>query len=853
MFRKHKTAKRILSLFLPLCLLLSLAACGQSGGNNSGGGQGGGAQQLSGTVYVPEFIDLGSVGRISYIDGVCASGDSIYLLATLVTDDVETTDPDTGETITTNNAETVILRAGPDGTVERVEDYAPLSIPEGMEGYSDARSLMAGAEGTLWVGEYMNYYTYNLPEDFDEETDDKWNYMSESTTVESLRQIDAAGNEIQRIDTTELEEKLNPSEDGGDGDSAMAFSYSYNSNLVFDAAGNGYMVAGGKLWVLDGELNPLFSLDQEGGGYNDPVALGGGAVGLLSNYSDLATDTYGYQLQVVDVEKQSWGATYVLPANVYEAYPGGGDYLFYYMKGDTLYGCKAGEAPEGGGKIQAEGEELLNWLDADVNANNVQFFTFLSDGRVAVLTQDYSWGSGRDNFELAILTATDRSTLPEKTIITLGALSFGYSDRNKVVAFNRSSDQYRIEVTDYSQFNTEDDPSGGLSRLSTEIIAGKIPDILVTDGMPLDQLAAKGMLEDLWPWIDGDTELGGREALMEHVFDVASDSEGHLYQVFSSFTIDTVAGAPSVVGDRMSWTVADLEAALAAMPEGCTLFSTTDDAPSLLQRVLAQNMKDFVDWDTGKCSFDSDEFRAILQFCAELPATFDWENYQYDEGDDEPTRISEGRQMLLETEIYGYSELQMHKAMFGGSVSYVGYPMEDGSCGSSFAIGSGMAMSSACQNKEGAWSYMRQVLLPSLVVEYADTDQGDLTMGNISTSHFPVNKEDFDFMTKVCMTPRYQKDADGNLVLDENGQPIEYSNFGYGWGSLQVDIMSTTQEEYDQFMALYNAVDRIYGYDERIYDIISDTAAGYFAGDTPLDTAVNNIQSKAELYVNENR
>lgn len=46
--------------------------------------------------------------------------------------------------------------------------------------------------------------------------------------------------------------------------------------------------------------------------------------------------------------------------------------------------------------------------------------------------------------------------------------------------------------------------------------------------------------------------------------------------VFDTFSISTVAGATDVVGDRYSWTVADLQEALARMPEGCSVFSYYD-------------------------------------------------------------------------------------------------------------------------------------------------------------------------------------------------------------------------------------------------------------------------------------
>ena len=40
---------------------------------------------------------------------------------------------------------------------------------------------------------------------------------------------------------------------------------------------------------------------------------------------------------------------------------------------------------------------------------------------------------------------------------------------------------------DYSQFNTEDDYSAGVTKLNTEIISGNVPDIFVSDQLPIEQ------------------------------------------------------------------------------------------------------------------------------------------------------------------------------------------------------------------------------------------------------------------------------------------------------------------------------------------------------------------------------
>ena len=212
------------------------------------------------------------------------------------------------------------------------------------------------------------------------------------------------------------------------------------------------------------------------------------------------------------------------------------------------------------------------------------------------------------------------------------------------------------------------------------------------------------------------------------------------------------------------------------------------------------------------------------------------------EWESENTRIASGKQMLSQTNIsdllWGISG---KKAIFGGDVSFVGYPMEDGSVGSSFSSGgTALAMSASCKDKEGAWSFIRQELLPRDEDEFYD-------------GTFYVNKADFEKAIAKSMEPNYERDENGDPLLDEDGNPIEYKDTIWISDGVEQEIPRPTQAEYDQLMTLYNAIDTMYYYDENIYDIVSDLAGAYFQGDRSLDETANQIQSRVKLYVNENR
>ena len=213
-----------------------------------------------------------------------------------------------------------------------------------------------------------------------------------------------------------------------------------------------------------------------------------------------------------------------------------------------------------------------------------------------------------------MLTPVDPSQLPEKTILTLACVVCPSRLQWYVTEFNKASQNYRIEIKEY--ITASNLIADGIQRLAVDITAGNVPDLLCMNGLSADKFGTKGILEDLWPYIDGDPELS-REDLMTHVLECA-EVDGRLYEIFNSFAIKTVAGAAEVVGNRLSWTVADLQAALESMPEGASAYGSWETANFLLWELVNVNMSSYVDWTAGTCSFDSQEFKELLSYAGSL-------------------------------------------------------------------------------------------------------------------------------------------------------------------------------------------------------------------------------------------
>lgn len=422
---------------------------------------------------------------------------------------------------------------------------------------------------------------------------------------------------------------------------------------------------------------------------------------------------------------------------------------------------------------------------------------------------------------------------PEVTILTYAVLSEVASRRaqNEAVRFNRTHPNVQVEVVEYFDENGRT----GKDRLFTEMVTGKIPDIISLGGgnmdevsLPYQVLARKGYLEDLWPYIENDPKLG-RDGVLENVLRTA-EIDGGLYTVFGKVSIQTVTGPESIVGDRTGWTLAELMEAFSSMPEDSTILPYYLSKEGVFWNLFSSSIEHYVDRDTGERSFTGEEFKSALEFVNQMTD----KNHFLDKSGMEVTaemaeRTLTGRQMLMQFTVGTPMDIQMLDACFGrgGKAVCVGYPTEDGSAGSYFRAYGPLAMSSTCKNKDAAWELLRETLLP----RSKDVDHLSLRFTGASTDCISVNRSDYDLMLR------------GARLNKISGVGI--------YGFPQPDFHAATEEEIARFEELLNSVQRVNLYDQKIYGIAYEAAGMYFAGDKTLDEAAQLIQNRVTLYLNE--
>ncbi len=762
--------KRSISCILALAFFLLLTACGR---------QDNPPEQLPApekTAYAPEYHSIGlDCERIN--TGIALNG-CVYLLVIHHWNDY-------------GNSGSVV-RMDPDGTMTEI--LFSDDCLDGTYGKVYPYALCAGQDDTFW----LLLDGWPRPEEVDQIVHGTF-----------LCQYDSQGAELARLEVT-------------DALSRTGLDAASVSSVQLDADGWLYLSGAyddGRVYALDGQQRLQFSLPCETMFVTGQcvIRLPDGRAAALVREAKGPGEPLVHELRTIDKEAQDWGGSYLIGSTCHQLFPGGGKYLFFANTSDAVCGWNGDT-----GML----EPLLDKSRSDVNfsANLLRCFAVLEDGQLAAVT----WDNGQG--ELAVLTPVDPSELPEKTVLTVACVFCSNKLQWYVTEFNKASQDYRIEIKEYSTTNVF---AEGLQRMIVDITAGNVPDLLYMSGLSADKFGVKGILEDLWPYIDGDPELS-REDLMTHVLECA-EMDGRLYEIFDSFTIKTVAGAAEVVGDRLSWTVADLQAALESMPEGASAYGSWEVADYLLEELVCVNMNRYVDWTAGTCSFDSQEFKELLSYVGSLglPVGQRGEGVMWTES------LVMDKQQMLYTANYGegltnFQDIQLCESLFNGPVSFVGHPRLDGACGSSFYISSEsvpIAMTTACKDKEAAWAFLREVLLPQEGLPKT-VDQ----LGRVSA--FPINRHDFEALAQLSMTEEIRF---GRGFSDESGNHFS------------IVFTSLTQAEYDQIMELYNAIDSLYAEDTDVMDAVLSEATVYFSGDIGLDEAASRIQKRVQLYLDEQR
>ena len=204
--------RRMTTLMLVLCLLTGLfTGCGKDQDPapdviEPGKEQTAPAGRLAYKVdYYP--LEVSEEWNLQHINGFCYNGGNVFFVGNCMVGQEYMTDPFTGEPyldevgkpVETTVHESRLFCLDPKTMAVTDLGYRPAKLEEGMEGNSYLGSLYPGADGSVWMTEHVYSAYYDLPENFNPETDDPYQYYVDNGTTMTAIQYGPNGQELQRF------------------------------------------------------------------------------------------------------------------------------------------------------------------------------------------------------------------------------------------------------------------------------------------------------------------------------------------------------------------------------------------------------------------------------------------------------------------------------------------------------------------------------------------------------------------------------------------------------------------------------------------------------------------------------
>lgn len=792
----NKITKRITAAVMAAAMLLPLAGCGKKG------------DVIASKEHVFSSEQIALPEGISGVNTIRYANDKLYIIGDYYWEEGEGED-------TQYKSETKLQVMSLDGTLEKetvISSSDDQNAQEGISTWKNIRNMDIGSDGNLVSLENVN----------------TWNETtSENTDEYFIVKYDGDGNRTSEISLKKIQDTLDDND------------YFYINSFMPTDDGKYLLLYDSKVFITDDSGALLNTIEYGAADDNTYMSglykTGDGRIVTSVNISKQVGDEWKSEskIVVVDTANNKFG-------DEYEFSGGGNGFMNGTEKYDLLLNKESGLV---GYDIETGNTEtIIDWLKSgfDNTTMNSDSTTVLPDGRILCITYEYEYSGGggygwsNDDMVISILTEVDPATIPDKKLIKLYALWLDIGVKRQVLEFNKNNLEYEIELTCYGD---DMEWSEAISKMNNDMIAGNLPDILlINSNLPVDSYIAKGLFANLYDFMETDPDIN-KEDYLPNLFK-AYEVNGALYYTVPDFTVNTMVGKTSIVGETEGWTMDEFMALAEANPDKNIVDASYTTNTGMLSQMFSYSYDTFINRETGECSINSDAFIKMMEFCSQFPSEIKDEDYDYSENywQEQEMQYRNGKTILSSDYIGRFQVIrELEQGKFGEPVTFKGMPGVKGN-GAVFNGSSTMlAITAKSPNAEGAWQFVRYFLTDEYQDMYIDTN----------TYSFPAKLSALEKKAEAAKERPYWEDS-------ETGEKEYYDNT-YWNGSESITIGVNTDEDNERMMNFLKSITTTSGYEDKILDIIIEESASYFSGQKTAEQAAEIIQNRVANYIAESR
>ncbi len=393
-----------------------------------------------------------------------------------------------------------------------------------------------------------------------------------------------------------------------------------------------------------------------------------------------------------------------------------------------------------------------------------------------------------------------------ETFLSVASANVNDTLKERIRFFNQRHPEYLLQIRDYGT----NDVQSRLQQIQLSMSGKNPPDLIEMWSMEeYENYARKGWLEDLSSYLEKSERLSLEDFVPR--LREALTVNGGFYALPQEFDLTTLAIPKSVAEGRSSWNIEEFLDFIEEYPNAYFYFRGSGIQPDqnglkkeILSLALRRGLAGFIDADRGKVDFDNERFRSLMTRINAMQ--FD-ESAGWRDADLE-RRVGDGEILMPAVSIDRVYSLYQLENTYCQEMVLIGYPgaeREDG--GALMTIGRPTGISGNSRNKEGAWCYLEES-----VAEETE-----------STGGFPSRQKELaEMLEEAC-----------------DGAEDEELDMWKRYTDMVTETIGTASVE-DPAM-------------RQLRIIISEEATFYFSGVKSLDEVIEVMESRAEMYFNENR
>lgn len=601
----------------------------------------------------------------------------------------------------------------------------------------------------------------------------------------------------------------------------------YETSLMFNLqvlSDGRYVISDGKqLSVHDQEGKRCFTISDLDRTIGNSVISANGKYYVTSGTYDFAKKS-DIQIKEVNMQTGELGKSYEAGyldtfGNIIEAEGG----LFV----NSSYGCYQVDIEKG------ELSQVFDWNDADVEQKYRSHSKCLpvSGEELYVLGSDSVYDEFDERY-IIHLTKAEKNPHAGKKIIVIGGSNMEYNDSFMSFLYEYNHDpnnQCRAILHDYSDDLAYSGDYAELERkVYLSILSGEGPDILLNFG-DSSAFQTEDVMVEMNQYLDGENGIS-RDDYFDNILR-SQEKNGKLYHIPIRFILSGIEVNTDLIPNKIGWTFDEFDEAGSSIPENVSFFEGMN-YDAILMLLLEASLPEFLDYSNKTVNFENDKMKRILQMAKkygmkELPKDEGYETEYINDnsfsiiGNYTEEKFYAG---LLAARSYQVSNLEMYaleQKNMKGHAGFLGFPSSDRN-GMGVYVMLSVGIVSTSKYRELAWD------LISSFLRYTPEENGEFSLS--------VNRASFERESR-------EEIRENNERYDKNASTADPTFMKY--------FTRLTEEDMNEVQELIESTTCGTCYDSAILAVISEEAAGYFAGDRTEDEVLKNIQNRTATILKE--